>query len=181
MRNRFLRFFNFPFLILILLVALALQSSLFKNVPLSYFQPDFALLFVIWVAFRRNFTEGGFFTLLAGMIVESHSSAPQGFFMICYMLIYLGIRLFVTYFLLSRWTSLSLVAMGSSLAFKGLQLLILAPYGAAGRQFFHLIIQTLPSALMAGVSALFTFPLLATFDLKTFKTEQEELELEEGF
>jgi cell shape-determining protein MreD len=187
MRSRLLRFFNFPLLVLVLLIGLAIQSALFRSHPIRYFQPDFALLFVIWVAFRRSFTEGGIFTLVVGSIVESHSSAPQGFFMICYMVIYLGIRAFVTFFLLSQWASLSLVAIGSSLFFKATEWILLAPMGAAERQSFHLLIQTLPSALMAGVCALFVFPLLSSFDHRTFKSDREqsflddELSTEEGY
>ena len=187
MRGRILRFFNFPLLVFLLLIALAVQSALFRSHPLRYFQPDFALLVVIWVAFRRSFTEGGLFTLVVGWIMETHSSAPQGFFMICYMVIYLGIRAFVTYFLLSQWASLSLVAIGSSLFFKATEWILLAPLGAAQRQTFHLIIQTLPSALMAGVTALFVFPLLSAFDHKTAKSDRDqsflddELSQEEGY
>ena len=187
MRSRLLRFFNFPLLILCLLIALAIQSALFRGHPLDYFQPDFALLVVIWVAFRRRFTEGGIFTLVVGWIMEVHSSAPEGYFMICYMLVYLGIRAFVTFFLLSQFASLSLVAIGSAVFIKLCGWAILAFFGAAERQSMHLLIQILPSALMAGVCALFVFPLLSNFDQRTFKSDREqsfledELSTEEGF
>ncbi|RYZ69318.1 MAG: hypothetical protein EOP09_07875 [Proteobacteria bacterium] len=109
MRSRLFELLNAPLLLLAVCVGLAIQSSLFYTYPLYYFQPDFAFLVVLWISLRRNFTEGGILTLLIGMFVESHSAAPQGYFMLLYMLLYLGMRAFVRYFVIANWASLSLV------------------------------------------------------------------------
>ena len=43
-----LRFFNAPGLILLTLLGMAVQTSLFSFWPLTYLQPDVVLLVVIW-------------------------------------------------------------------------------------------------------------------------------------
>jgi len=179
MRSRFVRFLNAPLLLLAVCVGLAIQSSLFYSYPLHYFQPDFAFLAVLWVSLRRNFTEGGILTLIIGMIVESHSAAPQGYFMLLYMLLYLGMRAFVRYFVIANWASLSLVAMVAHVLFKIAGLFVLALFDQAGRQMFHFFIQIVPSTLMAGILAVFFFPLCTEFDRLTQKTSRGRSVFEE--
>ena len=93
MTRLLLRFLNAPVLILMSLVGIALQTSLFSFWVLPDFQPDVVLLMVVWFALRRDFLEGGILTLLLGGISESHSAAPAGTFLVTYMVVYLAGRL----------------------------------------------------------------------------------------
>ncbi len=186
MKRSLLRFFSGPAFVLLMTVALAVQSALFNSYPISYFQPDFVLLAVIWCALRRTFTEGGVLTLIFAAIAESHSSAPQGFFMICYMAIYLGMRTFSRFFVISQFSSLIMVTMGASFTWKILQLIVVAFLGEFESQWYHTLVQTLPSVGMAGLFGLWVYRALEKFDRFMFMSErseqliEDELLVEEG-
>ena len=92
MNKMFLRFINFPGLLVLTLMGIGIQTSLFSFWPLNYLQPDIVLFIVVWAALRRNFWEGGWITLFVADFAELHSAAPQGMFMITYMLVFLLVR-----------------------------------------------------------------------------------------
>src|SRR5262245_36686835 len=87
-----LRYLNFPALVLLVILGVAIQTSLFASYPFLYLQPDFVLLAVMWCALHRGFSEGGALTLIFAEIAEAHSAAPQGIFLASYMAIYLLVR-----------------------------------------------------------------------------------------
>jgi hypothetical protein len=186
MKRIWLKFLNTPAFIFLVAIAIAIQTSLFNSYPIRYFEPDFVLLAVIWCALRRTFTEGGVLTLIFSIMVESHSSSPQGFYMICYMAIYLGIRVFSRFFVISQFASLISVTMGSSIALKVVHLLVVYSLSLLSHQWRHTLIQLLPSAGMAGLMGLWVYKALDRFDQATFKTErsrqlvEDELLVEEG-
>ncbi len=186
MRSIILRFLNAPFFVLLVAIAVAVQSTLFNSYPLWYFQPDLVLIAVIWCALRRTFTEGGILVLIFSSIVETHSGAPAGFFMCVYMAIFLGLRAFSRFFVISQFASLLIVTIGAALIWKTLVLVFLAPLGLAGAQFFHSIITALPFAGMEGLMGYWAYRALDDFDRATTKSErsrqliEDELLVEEG-
>lgn len=186
MRNLVLKFLNAPLFVLLATIAAAIQSSLFNSYPLWYFQPDMILIATIWCALRRTFTEGGVLVLIFGLIVEVHSSAPAGFFLIIYMAIYLGLRAFSRFFVISQFASLLVVTMGSAIAFKLLVMLMLGFFGLARAQLFHFLITILPFAGIEGLMGFWTYQGLDLFDRATTKSErssqliEDELLVEEG-
>jgi len=186
MKRIWFKALNTPAFIFLVAVALAVQSSLFNSHPIRYFEPDFVLLAVIWCALRRTFTEGGILTLIFAIMVESNSGSPQGFYMICYMAIYLGIRTFSRFLVISQFSSLISVTMGSSIALKLVHLIVVSSLGLLANQWRHTLVQLLPSAGMAGLMGLWVYKALDRFDQATFKTErsrqlvEDELLVEEG-
>lgn len=186
MRNILLRFLNAPFFVLIVAAAVAVQSTLFNAYPLWYFQPDLVLIAVIWCALRRTLTEGGVLVLIFAGVVETHSSAPAGFFFCIYMAIFLGIRAFSRFFVISQFASLLVVTIASAVAFKILVLIVLGTLGFAGAQAYHFLITTLPFAGMEGLMGFWAYKMLDAFDRKTTKSEssrqliEDELLVEEG-
>lgn len=186
MRNLLLRFLNAPFFVLIVAGAVAVQSTLFNSYPVWYFQPDFVLIAVIWCALRRTLTEGGILVLIFASIVESHSSSPAGFFLCIYMAIFLGIRAFSRFFVISQFASLLAVTIASAAAWKILVLVVLATLDRAGAQLTHFFITVLPFSAMEGLVGFWAFKLLDLFDRRTTKTEssrqliEDELLVEEG-
>lgn len=171
---------------LLVAVALAVQSSLFNSYPLWYFQPDFVLIAVIWCALRRTFTEGGILTLVFALLVETHSGAPRGLFLSIYMSIFLGIRVFSRFFVISQFASLLLVTLGAAIAWKILVLAFLAAFDLAGAQSYHFLITVLPFAGIEGLTGYWAYKALDAFDRSTTKSErsrqliEDELLVEEG-
>lgn len=186
MRSLILRALNAPFFIVIVAVAIAIQSSLFNSYPLWYFQPDLVLIAVIWCALRRTFTEGGILVLIFSLLVETHSSSPAGLFMCIYMTLFLGIRAFSKYFVISQFASLLIVTIASAIAWKLLVLAILVPYGRSSAQLYHTLITLLPFAAIEGLMGYWLYKALDLFDRFTTKSEssrqliEDELLVEEG-
>jgi hypothetical protein len=164
-----LRALNAPGILILAAIGVALQSSLFSSGFLNYFQPDTALLLVIWVALRRSFLEGGILTLLIADIVELHSAAPQGFFLILYMLVYLTVRGAARVLVISGLSSVvyltMLLSIGQKLAGGGLLELL----GTQGKQWNQTFWLMLPFAAVQGVLSLWAYNWLDRFDLATFK------------
>lgn len=186
MKRLIFRALNPIFLILLVALALVVQSTLFHAYPLQLLQPDLVLVAVLWCAFRRTFTEGGILTLVFAEMAETHSAALNGIFLISYMAIYLGIRAFVRLFVVSRFTSFIFATMASAVLLKLIQFLILAFLGYAGNSWRHMLIQLFPSALTAALMGLWCYRALERFDQLTFKSErsqqliEDELLVEEG-
>ncbi len=186
MRSLLLRFLNAPFFVLIVAAGVAIQSTLFNAYPLWYFQPDLVLIAVIWCALRRTLTEGGILVLIFASIVETHSSSPTGFFLCIYMAIFLGIRAFSRFFVISQFASLLVVTITSAIAWKILVLVVLATLDHAGAQFYHFTITLLPFAAMEGLMGFWAYKFLDSFDRATSKSErsrqliEDELLVEEG-
>jgi len=186
MRSLLLRFLNAPFFVLIVAGAIAVQSTLFNSYPLWYFQPDLVLIAVIWCALRRTLTEGGILTLIFATMVETHSSAPAGFFLCIYMAIFLGIRAFSRFFVISQFASLLIVTIASAAVWKILVLVVLATLDHARPQLSHFFITVLPFAGMEGLMGYWAYKALDAFDRSTTKSErsrqliEDELLVEEG-
>lgn len=186
MRSIFLRFFNGPLFVLIVAAAAAIQSAVFNSYPLWYFQPDFVLIAVIWCALRRTMTEGGILVLIFASVVEIHSAAPSGFFLCLYMIIFLGLRVFSRFFVISQFASLLMVTVGAAVIWKFLVLALLTFFDKAGAQLFHTLITTLPFAGIEGLLGYWCYKLFDAFDRATTKSErsrqliEDELLVEEG-
>ena len=178
---------NAPLFLLIVIITMAVSTSLFNSDLLKYFQPDVVLIAVIWCALRRRFTEGGMLTLILAMVAESHSSAPRGFLMINYMTLYLLVRAFSRYFVISNYTSLIKMTMLSAVVWKVSHLITLAFMNTAQPQIRHTLIQLLPSSMMAGLFGFFAFKGLEIFDRLTYLSDQntqlmeDDLVVEDGF
>ena len=186
MRSLFLRALNAPIFVILVAIAVAIQSSLFNSYPLWYFQPDAVLIAVIWCSLRRTFTEGGILVLLFASIVETHSSSPAGFYLCIYMAIYLGIRVFSRFFVISQFASLLIVTLGAAFISKVMVIFLLIPFDHSAAQLYHFLITTLPFAAIEGLLGFWLYRALDLFDRATTKSEtsrqliEDELLVEEG-
>lgn len=184
--NRLLyRFANFPALILMVAIGIALQTSVFNSYPFLYLQPDVVLLAVIWCGLRRGFTEGGILTLIFAHMAEIHSAAPGGLFLITYMLVYLGVRLFHRIVAVPNLSAMVMLTLGASIAWKFIYMVVLWLLGSSANQWRHMFVLLLPGAVMAGITAIWVYRWLEKFDLITFKDprsrqsqEQDEFALD---
>jgi hypothetical protein len=183
-----LRALNGPILVLLVAIGIALQSSLFVSWPILYFQPDFVLLAVIWCALRRNFGEGGVITLIIANMSEIHSAAPQGLFMICYMAVYLCVRLSSKLLVIPNLLSYAMVTLVSSIGWKLIELLVLYLLGVSANHWRHTLSFLFIGAAVEAIFAIWIYRWLEKFDWITFKNARaehaidEELQLDsEGF
>jgi hypothetical protein len=135
-----LRFFNFPGLILLTVLAIAVQTSLFSFWPLNYLQPDVVLLVVVWMALKRGFFEGGALTLIISDFAELHSASPQGLLMIGYMTVFLAMRGLSRLIVIPNVISLVMVTLFVSLFWKLECLGVLHLLGAGGNQWRHTLL-----------------------------------------
>lgn len=179
MNRIILRWLNAPVFILLVMIGVALQTSLFNSYPFNYLQPDIVLIAVFWCAQRRGFTEGGILTLILAEIAEAHTAAPQGLFLISYIIVYLLGRLATRYLVISNLSSLVMLTMGASIVWKATYIFVLYLLGESAHQWRHLIVLLLPGAVMAGVTAIWIYRWLEQFDRFTFKDPKTRSSLED--
>lgn len=179
MNRIILRWLNAPIFVLLVMVGVAIQTSLFNSYPFNYLQPDVVLIAVFWCAQRRGFIEGGILTLIVAEIAEAHTAAPQGVFLISYMVVYLLGRSATRYLVIPNLSSLVLLTMGASVVWKSTYLFVLYLLGEATNQGRHFIVLLLPGAVMAGVTAIWIYRWLEQFDRMTFKDPKTQASLED--
>lgn len=175
MNRIILRLVNAPGLVLLAAIAVAIQTSLFNWKPANYFQPDLTLLLVIWFSLKRDFFEGGVLTLLVGDIVEIHSSAPQGLFLITYMVVFFLVRLAAKVFVIPSIHSWVMLTIVSSVVGRLLGLGLLMLLGASSNQWRQTALMIFPGAAMAGICGAFMFKWLDKYDQLTFKHLREQV------
>jgi rod shape-determining protein MreD len=164
-----LRSLNAPALILLTLIGVAVQTSLFSFWFLKIFQPDMILLVVIWCALRRSFTEGGIITLIIGNIAEIHSGAPSGVFLITYMSAYLIVRGSERLFVIPDLSSFIFMTVGLTLYSGLVETLILKLLGVGQTHWNYSLLHAIPVALVNGVLSSWVFRWLEKFDAFTYK------------
>jgi len=166
MNRLILRALNAPGLIFIAIIAVALQSSLFQFEWIAPFQPDLLLFLVIWMALKRDFTEGGVMTLMLGYLAETQSAAPQGLFLTLYMTLYLLIRFFNKVMLIWTWLPLTV----SMTAFMKLELLIiLRLLDVSAQAWHHLLFYLVPQIMIHAILVKPLYRSLARYDIVTYK------------
>lgn len=181
MKVRLLKAFNLPGLIVIALLAMALQATLFNNTSFAFFQPDIILFIVLWLAMKREFGEGGVLTLVLGYLAELQSGAPKGIFLINYMLIFLVARFLYKNFQVLNRRSLILVGIGASLFSRLDILFILYLVNKADNEWFHTLQLLAPTMIIHGALISFVFRLLYKFDFWTLKNPDAEYRYERDF
>ncbi|MEO5970095.1 MAG: hypothetical protein ABIQ95_09220 [Bdellovibrionia bacterium] len=179
MTRLILRLLNAPFLILIVAIGIALQSSLFCTWPLIYLQPDVILPVVVWCALKRNFDEGGIITLIIANMGEIHSAAPSGIFLLSYMIVYLLVRAASRYFVIQSLISFAVVTLISSAGWTLIGQLILYLLGISASQWKHTLTFMLLGACIEGVFSIWAFKWLEKFDWSTFKNLRAEQAMED--
>ena len=181
MRARLLKALNIPGLILIALIALALQATLFSNTTIAFFQPDIIVLLVLWVAMKRDFGEGGVLTLVFGYLVELKSAAPRGLFLTNYMFLFMIARFLYKNFQVVNKRALVLIGISAAL-FSQLDILfILYLLNKADNQWFHTVQLLAPTAIVHGALIPFVFRGLYKFDFITLKNPEAEHRYERDF
>jgi rod shape-determining protein MreD len=168
------RLSNAPAILLIAMIGVAIQTSLFSFWILDYIQPDVLLLLVIWCALKRPFIEGGILTLMVAEIAEVHTAAPSGMFMICYMIAYLILRVAAQRLVIPDLSSLLIVTLFLSVLAKSLNMATLWLLGGSRAQVEHMLLFVFPTALINGVIGRWLYPWLEKLDRVTFKNLRAE-------
>jgi hypothetical protein len=169
-----LRTSNTPALLLIAMIGVAIQTSLFSFWILNYIEPDVLFLLVIWCALRRPYVEGGILTLLIAEIAEVHSAAPSGMYMISYMTAYLALRGAARLLVISDLAFLRLLTLFASVFVKIIMMIVFGLMGGSRAQIQHMIIFIFPSAVMNGFLGQYLYAWLQKLDWVTFKNTRAE-------
>lgn len=181
MKKIILRALNPVFFVLLVIIGIALQTSLFNSYPFMYLQPDLVLICVIWCALKRPFVEGGILTLLFADMAEIHSATPQGLFLMSYMTVFILVRGLARYVVVPHLSGMVMVALASSIAWKVIYLSILSMMDLAENQWRHTLVLLLPGAVMVGVASVWVFRWLEKFDWVTFKDPRAQKALEDEY
>lgn len=188
MTRPLLRALNSPILLIIMMIAVALQSSLFASGWVRHFQPDFVLILVVWLGLRRGFAEGGIMTLLLANLNEIHTAAPQGLFLIGYMLVYFAVRIITRLFVIPHLFSYSLLAGGCAIFFRVVCMIVLYLLGSLSFHWRYGLSSIVLTAIAQTAFSTWIFRWLDRFDWLTYKNSKaarimdEELQLEgEGY
>jgi cell shape-determining protein MreD len=188
MTRPILRALNSPLLLILMMIAVALQSSLFTSGWMRHFQPDFVLILVVWLGLRRGFMEGGIMTLLLANLNEVHTAAPQGLFLISYMLVYFAVRITSRLFVIPNLFSYSLLTGGYAIFFRIICMIILYLLGSFSFHWGYGLSSLILTAITQTVFSRWIFRWLERFDWFTYKNSKaarvmdEELQLEgEGY
>lgn len=174
MNRIILRALNSPILILILTIAVAVQTSLFSSWPLRFFQPDVILLAVIWFGLHREFLEGGVMTLILGEIAEIHSSAPQGIFLMGYMAVYLALRSADKLFVLPTESNMFKITLAGAAIWHLVTISVMGMMTGQRHLWQEMATHIFPSSVMAAVFGLWIYRWLEKFDALTFKHANTE-------
>jgi hypothetical protein len=169
-----LRFFNFPGLVLLTLIGMAIQTSLFSFWPLNYLQPDIFLLVVVWMALKRGLFEGGMLVLILSDFAEMHSAAPQGVLMITYMAVFLGVKGLARLIVIPNLHSLVMVTLFVSIFWKLSCLGVLQLLGAGGNQWRHTLLYLFPGAVIEGVLSIWGYRALEHYDRMTHRKTYQD-------
>jgi cell shape-determining protein MreD len=172
MNRALLQALNAPLFLLMALVAVAIQSSLFHGTLGNLIQPDFLILGVVWCGLRRPLIEGSILTLLLGEIAEIHSSAPQGILMLNYVGVFLLTRLSLKLFVVRGRRSWVLLAFIGALFWKVVFLCTLYLLDLSENQWRHTLTYLLPNAVSTGLISWWAMPWLERFDFWTWKSER---------
>ena len=179
MNRILLRLWNAPGLLILFTIGIAVQTAFFTFYPLLYLQPDVVLVAVIWFALRREFTEGGVLTLILSDIAEIHSGAPQGLYLMTYMLLYLSIRGLARFVALENLNSLIWLTLFSSILWKLAGLGVLSLLGSGENQWRHTVVLLLPGALVEWAVGYWIYRGLEIYDWVTYKDERTRQALED--
>lgn len=179
MKRWLFSFLNAPLFLILVLLAVSVQSSFFMGFPLQYLQPDFVLLAVIWCALRRNFYEGGVLTLIFARIAELNSSAPQGVFLISYMLVFLGSLAYARLFVIPGFNGLITLTMIASIVFKVINMVLIDLLGSAVGIWRPTLFLLFPGSVMVGIVGIWVYRWLEKFDQLTFKHPDTRQALED--
>lgn len=174
---------NFVVFLALVLIGVILQTTLFQRFPFNYFQPDFLLILITYMGFKRNPIEGGIFVCIASKILEAHSGAGQHFLLTSY--IYCFIIAQILGHILVRpqlLTSIPIVA-GLTLFKRTLILVLIGLKADWTNSLVSFFIHLLPSLLVQGLLAPFLFELFKSIDLATYKDEhaEDEYKLDRDF
>jgi hypothetical protein len=169
-----LRYLNAPLLLLLTLLGLGIQTSLFSFWPLQYVQPDLVLFIAVWMALRRSFLEGGILTLLTADFAELHSAVPQGVFLMTYLTVFLSVRALSKLIVIPNLSSLIVITVFVSVFWKLETLLILHLLGGGAHQWKQTLLYLFPGAVSEGVLGFWVYRALDRYDTLTFKRRRAD-------
>lgn len=171
-----LRYLNPIFLVLLALLSLSIQTTLFSSYILRFLQPDIIVILVVWMSLRRKITEGGVLTLIFAYVAEINSGSTKGLLLISYLYVYLLIRLMNRYLLLGATHKLFSVTIFCSLAVMAAQWIVLKLLNINIFSWTNIARSFALSTLSTALFGLWVFPLLEKLDQLTYRYTPSEID-----
>jgi hypothetical protein len=162
------KFFHWPLFFLLTLILFSLQTTFFVYPPLSLVQPNVTLLLIVWISLKRDFYTGGVITLLMGRLAEIQSAAPQGYLMICLMILFVCVQWVQRHLVFTTLGSFIYLTAACTIVFQSLLyglILINAQRSVSGFEFLEHFFLSLASNCFTGI---FLFRFLKGFDRLTY-------------
>ena len=169
MNRMILRNINFPILIVLTAIAIAIQTSLFELLAASFFPTRCrSTRRHLWSRFIEAWARR-VLTLIVGEAAELHSSSPQGVFLISYMAVYLTVRAADKLFVLPTQLPMVKVTMACAAFWRLSVMLTMVLLSAAHRDVIkEMFVHVVPGAVMAAVFGVWVDRGLEKFYTMTF-------------
>ena len=169
-----LRRLNFLFYLILALIAIAIQSTIFSYFPLNLLQPDFLLILVVYFGFQRSILEGSFLTASAALFFELHSSNGKFFYLAIYLYVFLISKL-LSKTLVTPDSVASMGIVAALALFKKIGIAVLVTiYGRGVNGLFYYVLHTVPYILVQALLTPVCFNWFRSIDLRTYKDEHAE-------
>jgi rod shape-determining protein MreD len=183
MQKNILRNINFLIYLALMLVAVTLQSTIFKYFPLNFFQPDVLLVLTVYFGFKRENVEGGLFVIIASLLLEAHSGAGRYFFLTAYTYCFVIAKVISKVLVVPNRVTVIVITVALSVFWKLLMLFLLSLAGRGANGFMHFLIYLFPSTLTQAVTAAFCLHWFNVIDMRTYKDEhsEDEYDINRGF
>jgi hypothetical protein len=168
-QKSWLKFFHWPIFFFLVIALFAAQTTFFLYPPMASIQPNLALLLVLWFALRRDFYTGGILTLLLAHFSEIQSGAPQGFFMISLMLVFISIQGAQRYFSFPDLKSFIFLTALATVFFQILLYGLLFLQDQQNLAWLAGIEHLLHGLISNSITGFFLYRFLSRFDYWTYK------------
>ena len=142
---------------------LVLQTTLFSKFQFLGVGPDLLLITAIYISLSRGGITSLLLIMIFGHLIDICSSAPSGFFLYSFLILYLIIRFGKRLIMLEGQTYL-VIWVGVYTIIQGILLCILSRFHYVGEGFSNFVLVRLfPQALYNMVISLLLLPVLAWF------------------
>jgi cell shape-determining protein MreD len=163
------------FLIFLLCAVLLVvfQSTLISLIFPSFLKPDLMVVLVIFLGISFPLFSGAVLVLSCGLLYDTFSGGPLGFFALVYLCLYFGLRLLAKFLILGRTIYFRIILVGVLMGVQTLLLILLPPaLGIIGRFSWPRAGWVLPQVL---VTCLVSWPLFSLFRRVDIPPAEESL------
>lgn len=174
MKKNVLRKLSFLIYFAMALVAITLQSTIFKYFPLNFFLPDFVLIMTVYLGFKRETVEAGALVVLSSLAMEAHSGSGEYFLLTGYVYSFVITKLLSKVIVVPNRATVVLIVVGLSIFTKIINFTLLSTVNRASNGLLSFAIHLIPNLMTQALFSVMLIELFTTIDLKTYKDSHAE-------